>query len=392
MLKWLQHMINFSHKSKKSVVAMQSLGQPVWTPRQYTSLVTEGYQNNVIVFRCVNLIARNVAMPPWLLYDAHDHEIERHPLLALINTPNPLQNRGAFTEALVSYLLLAGNAYIEAVGDNGHVKELHLLRPDRVQIIPGEQGLPQAYVYQINNKKRFIPVDQDTGASSLLHLKLFHPLNDWYGMSPIEAAAAAIDQHNAVSSHNLALLQNGGRPSGALMVKSSEGRPGGSLTAIQRTTLKQELSHLYEGVQNAGRLMVLEGDLEWKEMGLTPKDLDFVEGKHLSAREIAQAYGVPSMLVGVPGDATFANYKEARFHLWEDTILPILHMVMGEMDRWLNPYFDDSLRFSYDADAIPALAMRRETLWARVQNCSFLTVNEKRHAVGYSPLSEGEVI
>ncbi|MEI8321289.1 MAG: phage portal protein [Alphaproteobacteria bacterium] len=390
MIKWIQHMFDGSKQPARSMVAMQSLGQPVWTPRQYDSLATEGYQNNVIAFRCVNLIARNVSMPPCLLYD-YEHEIDQHPLVDLITRPNPIQNRGSFLESLVSYLLLSGNAYVEAVGREGQVKELHLLRPDRMQIIPGENGVPKAYVYQINNKKRVIPVDEETGQSPLLHLKLFHPLNDWYGMSPLEAAAAAIDQHNAVGSHNLALLQNGGRPSGALMVKASEGRPGGSLTPSQRATLKDEMHSLYAGAQNAGKLMILEGDLEWKEMGLGPKDLDFVSGKNLSAREIAQAYGVPSMLVGVPGEATFANYKEARFHLWEDTVLPLLHMVMGEMNRWLVPHFSETLWFTYDADAIPALSMRRETLWNRIQQATFLTTNEKRHALGYSPLEGGDL-
>ena len=144
-------------------------------------------------------------------------------------------------------------------------------------------------------------------------------------MSAIEAAASAIDQHNAVGSHNLALLQNGGRPTGALVIK-----PGADtsthLTEQERQTLKDELRLAYEGSDNAGRMMVLEGNMEWREMGLNPKDLDFVNGKHLSAREIAQAYGIPGMLVGVPGESTFANYKEARLHLWEDTILPTLDL------------------------------------------------------------------
>lgn len=375
-------------KSRKSVVAFQPLGNPIKMGRSYDQLAQEGYQSNVIVYRCVNLIAKNVAMPAWILY-AHGHELDQHSLMDLIQRPNPLQSKNAFFEALMSHVLLSGNGYVEAVGTEGQPQELHLLRPDQVSIVPGEQGIPKAYIHQINQKKRMIPVDPVTGACSVLHLKLFNPLNHWYGLSPMESAATAIDQHNAVGEHNLALLQNGGRPSGALMVKASEGRPGGALTELQRTHLKQELTALYEGTSNAGRTMVLEGDLEWKEMGLSPKDLDFVSGKNLSAREIAQAYGVPSMLVGVPGDATYANYKEARFHLWEDTILPLLTRLMGEMNHWLTPQFGSGLRFTYDADSISALSVRRESLWRWVQNADFLTINEKREALGYSPIKNG---
>jgi HK97 family phage portal protein len=134
----------------------------------------------------------------------------------------------------------------------------------------------------------------------------------------------------------------------------------------------------------------MEGDFDWKEMGLSPKDLDFVEGKNISAREIAQAFGVPPMLVGVPGDATFANYREARFHLWEDTIIPLVEYITAELNLWLLPQFSENLRLAYDLDSIPALAPRREAAWAKIASADFLTINEKRQAVGYSPVSDGD--
>ena len=88
-------------------------------------------------------------------------------------------------------------------------------------------------------------------------------------MSPLEAGSGAIDQHNAVAGHNLCLLQNGGRPSGALVIKS--GRDNYSLTEEQRHSLRQDLKEIYEGTRNAGRIMMFEGDFEWKEMGLSQK-------------------------------------------------------------------------------------------------------------------------
>ena len=155
----------------------------------------------------------------------------------------------------------------------------------------------------------------------------------------------------------------------------------------QRTRLREDLKAAYEGTGNAGRVLVLEGDFEWKEMALSPKDLDFIEGKNLSAREIAQVYGVPPMLVGVPGDATFSNYKEARYHLWEDTILPHLEMIKSELNRWLVPFFGEKLVLDYDTESIPALAPKREALWSKIEKASFLTLNEKRELVGYPPMS-----
>jgi len=418
------------------LLACGFLGQPIWTPRRYDALAYEGYQKNVIAYRCVNLIARSIASVPWLLYERRhlgggvdnvglvdEHEIDHHPLLSLLNAPCDGLAGAAFMETVVSHLLLSGNAYIEMVqregdfldGDLGEddVKNpafgLYPLRPDRVKIIPGEDGSPLAFEYSVGAYKRQIPAKRVYGGKvvpSVLHLRLFNPLNDWYGMSPLEAASAAIDQHNAVAGHNLALMQNGGRPSGAFVIKP--GPHGQTLSEEQRQSLRSDLRAAYEGARNAGRIIMLEGDFEWREMGLSPKDLDFIEGKNLSAREISQAFGVPPMLAGVPGDATFANYKEARFHLWEDTILPLLDLLVAEFNGWLVPVFGDiledelgdrlegglsgGLRLGYDADSIPALAPRREAAWAKIANANFLTINEKRQAVGYGPLPGGDVL
>lgn len=377
------------------LVSYHELGKPVWTPRRFDKFAEEGYSKNVIVYRCMNLISRGIASVPWLLYqvqkDGYDHEIDQHPLLTLLNNPSPQQAGSAFMEAVIGYLLLSGNSYIEAVfNEEGIPIELYPLRPDRMKIVPGKSGVPEAYEYEVNGMKRRVNVDEKTGFSKILQLKLFHPLNDWYGLSPLEAAASSIDQHNAVAGHNLSLLQNGGRPSGALLIKPNP--HGTTLTEEQRQSLREDLRNIYEGGHNAGRIMVLEGECEWKEMGLSPKALDFIEGKNVSAREIAQAFGVPPMLVGIPGEATYANYKEARFHLWEDTIIPFIEHVVAELNLWLCPLFDQPVRIAYDHDSIPALAPRREAAWQKIMNAHFLTINEKREAVGYGPIEGGDVI
>lgn len=373
------------------MVACNFVGRPMWTPRNYAALSEHGYRKNVIVHRCVNLIARGAASVPWRLYKGRD-ELETHPLLRLLNRPSVYQGGSAFFESVFAHLLLSGNSYIERVLGRhaAEPRELYALRPDRVKVVPGPTGLPIGFEYSVNGKALCLKLDPATGQSPILHLKLFNPLNDWYGQSPIEAAACAIDQHNAVADHNLALLQNGGRPSGALMVNKTH--TGHNLSAEQVEDLRKDLRTMVEGEENAGRVLLLEGDFHWQEMGLSPKDLDFVEGKFLSAREIAQAFNVPPMLVGIPGDSTFTNYREARFHLWEDTILPLLDYVVDELNLWLVPQFEPGLRLSYDIDAIPALAPRREEAWAKIAKADFLTINEKRKMVGYAPLTGGDTV
>lgn len=389
--KKLQSFKRSSQKNFHSVspyVAYNFLKQAVWTPRDYQQLADEGYQKNVIVYRCVNLITRGISSIPWLLYQ-DDDEVESHPILDLLNRPSPRQAGSTFIESIIGHLLLSGNAYIQAVFNGlNQPCELYPLRPDRMKVIPHETGDVRGYEYTVDGIRTYFDCDPEKGPVPVLQLKNFHPLNDWYGMSPIEAAARSIDQHNVVAEHNLSLLQNGGRPSGALMFRPAQHHS--SLTDTQRQSLREDIRNIYEGSTNAGKVLVLEGDFDWKEMGLSPKDLDFIEGKNLSAREIAQSFGVPPILVGIPGDATFANYKEARYHLWEDTIIPLFESVVAELNMWICSFFGSGFRISYDLDSIPALALRREAIWSKISEANFLTINEKRQAVGYSPIPDGD--
>ncbi|MDP2193766.1 MAG: phage portal protein, partial [Alphaproteobacteria bacterium] len=345
--------------------------QNLGTSKQYFDLAEKGYCENVIAYRAIQLVARGLASVPWLLYSMNQ-ELEKHPLLDLLRQPNILEADNTFREKYVSHLMIGGNAYIlKTLNPSGEPITLNVLRPDRITHKISESGRLVAFEYKVGQKKYTFPIDPITGACQILHLKFFNPLNEHTGMGPLQAASMAIDQHNAVAEHNFSMLQNGGRPSGAFIVKPNE--YGVGLTDRQRDALSSDMKKAYEGASNAGRVLFLEGDFEWKEMGLSLKDLDFIEGKNVSAREIAQAFGVPPMLVGIPGDATFANYKEARYHLWEDTILPLMDMIVSAMNHWLCPHYSLPLRICYDADRIPALALRREASWAKIAQVDFLT-------------------
>ena len=146
----------------------------------------------------------------------------------------------------------------------------------------------------------------------------------------------------------------------------------------------------YQGAVNAGRPLLLEGGLDWKAMSLSPKDMDFLEAKHTAAREIALAFGVPPMLLGIPGDNTYSNYQEANRVFWRSTVLPLASRIGAALTQWLAPAFGDGIRLVVDTDQIEALANDRAALWEQVSKAPFLTVNEKREAIGYgrSPVAK----
>jgi HK97 family phage portal protein len=297
-----------------------------------------------------------------------------------------VQSQADLLEAVYGFLLVSGNAYVEAVSVDSRVRELHALRPDRMKLVPGSDGWPESFEYTVAGSTIRFPHDPAAGIRPILHLSLFHPLNDHYGMSPIESAATAIDIHNAASGWNKALLDNSARPSGALVIG---GRGDARLTPEQYGRLKSQLEESYEGARNAGRPMLLEGGLDWKSMSLTPRDMDFIEAKHVAAREIALAFGVPPMLLGIPGDNTYANFQEANRTFWRQTVIPLVQRTAAALSGWLG---DEGLALELrpDIDAIEALSPEREALWARLREAPFLTINEKRAAVGYTPIDGGD--
>jgi HK97 family phage portal protein len=358
------------------LVAFHAQGEPRWTRRDYGALAREGFMRNPIVHRSVRLIAEAAASVPWLLYEGVT-ELDEHPLLALLARPNQRQAGGTFLEALYGHLLLSGNAYVELIGAGA--RELHLLRPDRVSVVTDGGGWPTALDYREGSSRRRIALGVDEGGGAA-QLTLFHPLDDHYGLAPLEAALMALDTHNAAGRWNKALLDNSARPSGALVYAPKDG---GNLTEDQFDRLKAELEDGYSGAQRAGRPLLLEGGLDWKAMSLTPKDMDFIEAKNSASRDIALAFGVPPMLLGIPGDNTYANYREANRAFYRLTVLPLVGRTAKDLSNWLSPLFGDDPRLGYDTDQVEGLAADRDALWARIGAADFLSDAEKREAVGY---------
>jgi HK97 family phage portal protein len=368
------------------VVAWGSSGRVAWSPRDAVSLARTGFQSNPIGFRVVRLIAEAAAALPVVCQNA-ERRFDAHPVLALISRPNGAQGRAELLEAVYGHLLLSGNAYIEAVpGTNALPNELHVLRADRMGLVPGADGWPVAYDYTVSGRThRF---DVSGPVSPICHIRSFHPQDDHYGFSPMQAAAVAVDVHNSASAWSKSLLDNAARPSGAIVYKGADGQS--SLSSDQYERLVSEMESHHQGARNAGRPMLLEGGLDWKPMGFSPSDMEFQKTKEAAAREIAIAFGVPPMLMGIPGDATYANYQEANRAFYRLTVLPLVGRVMASLSHWLSAFTGELVELKPDLDQIPALAAERDQQWARVGAADFLTAAEKRMILGLPKLAEEE--
>jgi HK97 family phage portal protein len=353
--------------------------------------VREGYLGNPVAQRAVRLVAEGVAGASVYHANPHgeagvqqrgstgfrlspEHKVEG--AVSLVSPP--------LLETVAAQLLLHGNAFVQILLDaEGEPAELFALRPERVSVEADGAGWPCAYVYKAGDAKTRFAARDGLGRPSLVHLKAMHPLDDHYGLGCLGAAAGAVAIHNSATKWNKALLDNAARPSGALMFDAGDGA---TLSAEQYDRLKAEMEAEFQGTGNAGRPMLLEGGLKWQAMSLTPADMDFVGLKAAAAREIALAFGVPPMLLGLPGDATYANYREANRALWRLTILPLAEKILGGISAALGAWWP-GVRLMLDVDQVTALSEDRERLWAQVSAADFLSADEKREMLGFSPSS-----
>ncbi len=378
--------LNKASATTRAITMVLPLGSNPVPRTKYKALAEEGYSGNTVVFACIREIAEACAGVEWGMYrksaSGERERVSDHPALELLRKPNPFQGRFELFESAISYLYLSGNIYMESV-DSGTgqdktspPRELYVLRPDRVRIIPHPIHRIGGYEYEVGGRK------QKFSARQILHLKLFNPLDDWYGLSPVQVASLAIDKLNQGDRWNASLLQNSAVPSGALVSRQR-------LSDEQFRRLRDEMREQLQGVRHAREPLLLEQDLDWKELGVSPKDMDWIEGLRLSAAQIAQVFNVPPELVGLQ-EATYQNRKEARKALYSEVVCPVLSRLRDGLNQWLSPRYGPEWTLEYDRDSIPALAEDQESLWNRANQSDFLTVNEKRRMVGYGELSDGD--
>jgi len=341
-------------------------------PFDYGQAAKRAYLDNPVAQRAVRLVAEGIAGAPLVPTD---------PALArLVGATSAGQS---LLETLASQLLLHGNAYVQIVRDGaGRPAELFALRPERVSVIAGSDGWPGGYAYRVGETALSLPLLDEDASPGIIHIKSFHPADDHYGAGCLAAADQAVATHNAAADWNRMLLENAARPSGALVYDPGDA---GGLSADQFDRLKAELAQAYSGHGNAGRPMLLEGGLKWQALSLSPADMDFAELKAAAARDIALAFGVPPMLLGLPGDATYANYREANRALWRLTLLPLAGKILAALGEGLETWFAGA-PLAIDLDRVPALAEDRERLWSQVGTAAFLSDGEKRAMLGLPPL------
>ncbi|MCQ8184233.1 phage portal protein [Parvularcula maris] len=356
--------------SLAALIAAHGAGEPG------VSAKPPGYTTNVVAYRCIRMIAEAASSVPLRTMSAGG-PVSDGALARLLAQPSPDQSGRELLEEVYAYLQTHGNAYVERLDYGDDPRALFLLHPGSIEQAEG------GYRHRMKRGERLFRPDA-AGRMALLHLSLWQPGEGKSGHAPLATASDAIRLHNAACAWNKQLLDNAARPSGALVHRGPEGAQ--HLTPEQFDRLRSELDDSFTGLRGAGRPLLLDGGLDWKPMGLTPAEMDFQNLKDSAARDIALAFGVPPMLLGIKGDNTYANYREANLAFWRQTVLPLVAKVAGALSGWLDP--GRSTWAEPDTGAVEALAPERSARLDRIASAEFLTDAEKRIALGFSAQPE----
>jgi len=348
--------------------------------------IEQGLKASAIFYACVDRRAKSIAQVPWKAYrkqrDGTQIEAPDSPLQKLIDRPNPDFAFSEMMELMSQHIDLAGNSYwsIIRAGNEGKPMELWPVLPQGVKIQAGRQRLIDFYRYQYGG------ITRDIQSPDMVHVKTANPNNFLFGMPTIQAAGRAVDVDREASIWQLGSMHNRGISDYAIIID-----PATSPEQIER--LKEMHKEQQAGATNARRPFLTTRDI--KTLNQTAVELDFVASRSKVWAEICSAMGVPQPMVGLLEDATLANIETARRIFWIDTIIPMLRLIQGQLNRQLAEQFGPEWCVGYDASDVEAL---REDYGKKLDEAGklfamgvpFNVINEKL-LLGLDPIEGGDI-
>jgi HK97 family phage portal protein len=288
----------------------------------------QSYEGAPYVYVAINRIAEACALVPLEVYHTENGKrvrLEEHPFLRLLQNPNPATSRFELLEQTVGFLELTGNAYWYIVGDEtGLPSEIWVLRPDRVTIVPDDHQYIKGYLYEVNGRQIALePIE-------VVHFKRWHPRNDYYGLSAISAARAAIKSDHEMAQWNANTFgRDHGIPAGIVNLPATV-----SERDLER--IKHEWASNYGSGQRRTAFM-RAGHMEWVNVGLSHTDMDFLQGRKANRDEILHIFGVPLGILSE--NATEANATVAERIFIERTLYPKLQRLAQRITQELLPFY-----------------------------------------------------
>tara|TARA_B100001123_G_scaffold308697_1_gene344973 strand:- start:5794 stop:7854 length:2061 start_codon:yes stop_codon:yes gene_type:complete len=386
MPNWLSMFQKAEVDIASTVPLVNDLSSVMYPEDNYANYSSQGYGKSAVVNACIKEIATGVATARY--YSQADSvdgmvEVENSPLANLLKYPNERQDFYTWIERLVTYLYVSGNAYVwKERSRSNQIVYIHLLRPDRVAILPSGEGV-KGYSYTIDGKEYFLD-KEDVG-----HMAFPNPSGDLYGLSPLHVLAKTINLDMSMTDFAKVYFENAGVPSGLLKVK-------------RRLTNQEDANRIrarwrssFGGTGNFHKVAVLDDDAEYQQMASAPADMALTELHNHTESRICSVLGVPPILISANVGlqrSTFSNYREARFSFHSETLEPLINRVV----RFLNYCIDTGTneKIAVDLSEIRSFLDDKQSTDARATalfDAGIITLNEARKMVGQEAIDEGEV-
>ena len=353
-----------------------------WANQDYGSY----YATSVSVYAAIKLRAEALSRPPVQLYrqtpqgDRHPAE-PSHPARRLLEQVNPRYTRGDLWRATEIHLSLWGSAFWALERDPDGGWEIWPLRPDKVRILPHRQGHIRGFVYQgESGAVAYTPEE-------MVWMRYFNPLEEFAGLSPLASARLPVDMGRDGLSFNRNFLRNSAQPDFVLLTNES-------LTDADVQDFYDRWDARYRGPGNAHRPAIANYVSDIKTLGLTHREMDFIQGLRWSLEEVSRAYGVPKPLLSDLERATFANINAAERIFWRNTMVPEMRFLEEQLTRQLLPrlgYPDLALEFDLGSiEALQETESDRVSRDVQLLDRGVLTINEVRRQRGLPDVPWGD--
>lgn len=315
----------------------------------------------------------------WLIQNGFYEEVPASPGVRILNNPNPFTSRGQLWATVTMDHDIAGNAFIyKARGALGNVGELWRLRPDRVKVIPDRVKHVGGYEYRVGREVFEFP------AEDIMHFKTRHPLDDYYGMSPLMQLMERVNIDNFQRTFLRTFFERGGTGPGAILT---------SKTKLPDPT-KQEIRERHRaqfGASGFLDLMIVDNtETTYTPMSLNrglrdalPKEID----AQTEAR-IAMRLGIPGSILGLLigyETSSYANQRQAWQVLWDVTMTPLLSDFDDVLNLSFTPEFGGLDEVAFELSDIKALQEDVDKIHDRHRKnvmAGMETLEEARESVG----------
>ena len=353
--------------ARQPLIERYSMGQPVWTNWSTERANQHGLRASAVVYSCIRKLATAAASVPWRVErrtEGRWKPVTDHPIELLLSHPNPFMTRQDLIERLTQHLNLGGNGIWHMVIQDKLPVELWPLPPDRTKPVPAPRKYISHYEYDLGNGET-----RKLKANEVIHFQFADPSNPYWGMSPLQAVSRVVDTDVEAVNWNKLSLQNRAVPDGVFMINAP------NATHQQWLEAREQVRRRY---LDKGREPWVLFNVEYKQMSLSPVEMDFLNSRRYAREEIAGVFGVLPILIGAMDGTTYNNIHVAKRIFWEDTIIPYLDDIRDALKLTLLPYFDptandnsvpDEYRIQYDLSNIAAL---QDNYGKKVKNAKLL--------------------